>query len=41
MENKIKLTEFQFEMLPTDERRLVLENFVLLEDNLDSTEDLE
>ena len=41
MENEIKLTEFQFDMLPTDERRLVLENFVLLDDNLDSTEDLE
>ena len=41
MENEIKLTELQFDMLPTDERRLVLENFVLLDDNLDSTEDLE
>ena len=40
MENEIKLTEFQFDMLPTDENRLVLENFVLLDDNLDSTEDL-
>ena len=41
MEKEIKLTEFQYDMLPTDERRLVLENFVLLDDNLDSTEDLE
>ena len=40
MENEIKLTELQFDMLPTDERRLVLENFMLLDDNLDATEDL-
>ena len=40
MENELKLTEFQFDMLPSDENRLVLENFVLLDDNLDSTEDL-
>ena len=41
MGEDLKLTEFQFDMLPTDERRLALENFVLLDDNLDSTEDLE
>ena len=41
MEKETKLTEFQYDMLPTDERRLLLENFVLLDDNLDSTEDLE
>lgn len=40
MENEIKLTEFQFDMLPSNERRLVLENFVLLDDNLDSTDDI-
>jgi len=41
MEKDIKLTEYQFNMLPSNERKLVLENFVLLDDNLDSTEDLE
>ncbi|MBQ6745577.1 MAG: AraC family transcriptional regulator [Bacteroidaceae bacterium] len=41
MEKDINLTEFQFDMLPSDERRLVLDNFVLLDDNLDSTQDLE
>lgn len=41
MEKEIKLTEYQFDMLPSDNRKLVLENFVLLDDNLDSTEDLE
>lgn len=41
MEKDINLTEFQYDMLPSDENRLVLENFVLLDDNLDATEDLE
>lgn len=41
MEKDIKLTEYQFNMLPSNERKLVLEDFVLLDDNLDSTEDLE
>lgn len=41
MEKEMKLTEFQFDMLPSGKRRLVLENLVLFDDNLDSTEDLE
>ena len=41
MVNEIKLTEFQFDMLPSDDNKLVLENFIFLDDNLDSTEDLE
>lgn len=41
MEKDIKLTAYQFNMLPSNERKLVLENFVLLDDNLDATEDLE
>lgn len=39
MEKEIKLTEFQFDMLPSDKRRLVLENFMLLDDNFDTEED--
>ena len=35
-----KLTEFIFDMLPTHERRLVVEDLVLLDDNLNSTIDV-
>ena len=41
MENEVKLTELKLDMLPSGNRKLVLENFVLLDDNIDSTEDLE
>lgn len=34
-----KLTEFEFDMMPTDLRKLVLEDMILLDDNLDSDED--
>ena len=41
MDKDIKLTELKLDLLPSGDRRLVLENFVLFDDNLDSTEDLE
>ena len=37
----MKLTELKLDMMPSGDRKLILENFVLLDDNLDSTEDLE
>ena len=41
MEKEVKLTELKLDMLPSGDRKLVLENFVLFDDNIDSTEDLE
>ena len=34
MENEVKLTELKLDMLPSGNRKLVLENFVLLDDNI-------